>query len=323
MSKQLRQIGGCAGVLMAVVALATVAPVTAQGPSRSTPVSNDGSMVLSPEVGLAVEMNPFRGTGVVSAVDRALAVEGHVGGPDEMRPAASKIPSRETVLGFDSRQRVQPTTKYPQRATAYITSSIGSCTGWFAGPDLVVTAGHCVHTGGPGGSWANNVVVHPGRNDATSPYGSFAAQSLHSVIGWTNSSNEEYDYGAINLTSNIGNTVGWYGYYWQTASLDNAPAIINGYPGDKASGTQWVGADKVRATTTRQVFYKVDTFGGMSGSPMWEDRPIGSPFCANGPCAFGIHAYGTHGAAPHNANNHGTRIRQAVFNNIVNWVNLP
>ena len=79
----------------------------------------------------------------------------------------------------------------------------------------------------------------------------------------------------------------------------------------------------MRATEARQVFYMVDTFGGMSGSPVWEDRPIGSPDRANGPCVYAIHAYGTHGAAPHSTNNHGTRIVEAVYNNIVNWVNLP
>jgi glutamyl endopeptidase len=323
MSKQSKWTVSLVGMMCGAAAFVTTIPATAQAQSAHTPVSNDGSTISSPEVRLRVRAaQPYSGTGILSREDAALSIREYAPSPEETRPAASKIESIETVLGFDSRQRVQPTTFYPQRATAYITSSIGSCTGWFAGPDLVVTAGHCVHTGA-GGAWATNVVVYPGRNAASSPYGSFLAQSLHSVTGWTVSGDERYDYGAINLSSNIGNTVGWYGYYWQGATLDNSPTIINGYPGDKPAGQQWVGADKVRVTQARQAFYKVDTFGGMSGSPVWEDRPIGSPFCANGPCVYAIHAYGTHGAEPHASNNHGTRIVEAVFNNIVNWVNLP
>ena len=73
----------------------------------------------------------------------------------------------------------------------------------------------------------------------------------------------------------------------------------------------------------RQVFYKNDTFNGMSGSAVWNDRPAWSPFCADGPCIFAVHAYGLHGFAPHADNNHGTRINQPVFNNLVFWRNAP
>jgi glutamyl endopeptidase len=61
----------------------------------------------------------------------------------------------------------------------------------------------------------------------------------------------------------------------------------------------------------------------MSGSPVWQDRPPGSAFCSNGPCVMAIHAYGLHGASPHDAFNHGTRIREPVFNNLITWRNAP
>jgi glutamyl endopeptidase len=63
----------------------------------------------------------------------------------------------------------------------------------------------------------------------------------------------------------------------------------------------------------RQLFYQNDTFGGMSGSPIWLDK--------DGPYLIGIHAYGPHGRAPHSLHNHGTRITKAVFNNLVSWIN--
>ena len=131
-----------------------------------------------------------------------------------------------------------------------ITFTGGRCSGWLYGNDIVATAGHCVHDGGPGGNWKQNVQVFPGRNGNSSPYGSCTARRLHSVNGWVNSSNEEYDYGAIKLNCSIGNTTGWFGYWWQSASLNNGGSIINGYPGDKPL-TQWKSADSVRVSSER------------------------------------------------------------------------
>jgi len=312
-------------VLVGVAAFVRPAPAEAQG--MNTPVSSDGSEVGSSQAELAAESHPFRGTGVLSQEDRAETFQGYVPSREEiqsLRAAASRIPQTESVLGVDTRMRVNPTTAYPQRATALITFTGGFCTGWFYGPDIVATAGHCVHSGGGGGAWRTNVRVWPGYNAGSAPYGSFPAQSLHSVTGWTVSGNEQYDYGAINLNGTPGNTVGWYGIWWQAANLLNEPTIVLGYPGDKSpSQSQWVSADKVRTQDTFQVFYKLDTAGGPSGSALWQDRPSGSAFCANGPCAYGIHAYGLHGGSPHSTHNHGVFIRQALYNNLVTWRNLP
>lgn len=213
----------------------------------------------------------------------------------------------EIVLGFDSRQRLY-TTYYPARAQVLITFSGGRCSGTMIGKDTASTAGHCVHTGGSGGSWRSGVTVYPGANGSYHPYGYCTAKRLYSVIGWTENANEEYDYGAVKLNCTVGNTVGWYGI--TTAYPYNLPSIIQGYPGDKPL-TQWLSADKVRAISTRQVFYSNDTTGGMSGSAVWTDR--------SGPRIIGIHAYRTHGTGDHALYNHGTRITSEVFNNLVTW----
>jgi glutamyl endopeptidase len=238
------------------------------------------------------------------------------------RPANGKV-GIESIIGADTRVLINPTTSYPARAVALITfnqnGSSYRCTGWLYGKDVVATAGHCVHTGGPGGSWSTNVRVYPGRNGSSSPYGSCTAKRLYSVTGWINSSDERYDYGVVKLNCTIGNTVGWFGYWWQTATLTNLPTLISGYPGDKPL-TQWRSTDKVRVTQTLQLFYQNDTVGGMSGSPVYYNRPAGSASCT-GYCSMAIHAYGLHGSPPHSTNNHGTRIVQAVFNNLMAWKN--
>jgi glutamyl endopeptidase len=191
------------------------------------------------------------------------------------------------------------------------------CTGWFIGKNTLATAGHCVHNGV--NTWSTNMKVYPGRNGASSPFGSCSVKRLHSVNGWVNGGDERYDYGAIRLSNactNIGNTTGWYGF--MTAKAIGNVTQINGYPGDKPSGTQWRSFDTVRAQQARQTFYRNDTFGGMSGSPVY--RPSGGG-CT--PCGHTIHAYGLHGAPPHSTNNHGTKIITAVFNNLLTWKNLP
>jgi glutamyl endopeptidase len=220
---------------------------------------------------------------------------------------------KESIIGPDTRIRTY-TTYYPARAVALITFSGGRCTGWFIGPNTIATAGHCVHSGGANGSWYSSYKIYPGYDQTTAPYGSCTAKSLSSVTGWTQSGSESYDYGAIKLNCTVGNTVGWFGLLSTPNSLTNYPAIISGYPGDKPL-QQWWSSDTVRVTETYQLFYPNDTIGGMSGSPVWYDR--------NGPYAMAIHAYGLHGSSPHSAYNHGTRITQAVYNNLVAWKNAP
>jgi glutamyl endopeptidase len=148
-----------------------------------------------------------------------------------------------------------------------------------------------------------------GRSGASLPYGTVTSANFRSVTGWTNSSsgNENYDYGAIILPTQLGNTVGWFGLGVYTDSdLLGTVGNISGYPGDKPSGTQWYNARRIASVNSRKVFYDIDTAGGQSGSAVYR--------IVNGArYAFAIHAYG--GATT----NSGTRIVTPVFNNLVAW----
>lgn len=220
--------------------------------------------------------------------------------------AASDDIGINKVIGVDNRIQVNPTTTYPYRAVVHISSSIGGCTGWLIGPRTVATAGHCVFNNG---AWATNVVVTPGRNGLVKPYGSSQAHRLFSVAGWVNSGNGNYDYGAIQLKKPLGDTVGWFGFRWTSASLQDTWARISGYPGDKPFGTQWRHQGYVNNGTYR-LFYSIDTFNGQSGAPVYQ---LNYPNC--GPCGIAIHTGGT------TSGNWGTRIRQPVFNNLLYWKN--
>lgn len=224
---------------------------------------------------------------------------------------------QESIIGADNRIRVNPTTSFPARATVLITFSAGRCTGWLIGANTVVTAGHCVHPGGGGSFYpTSSYRVYPGRNGTSSPYGSCTARWVASVTGWTDSGDDRYDYGAIKLNCSVGNTTGWYGFFWQSASLTGLPTTINGYPGDKPL-TQWRSTDSVRVTQARRVFYQNDTVGGVSGAPVWYNRS------GCGICSMAVHAYGVYNGPPFSTNNHGTRITQAVYNNLKSWKDAP
>lgn len=222
----------------------------------------------------------------------------------------------ETVHGPESRVQITNTSIYPWRAIAslLITAADNSMwigTGWFISPRTLITAGHVVfikNSGVPGrDGWVKKVQVMPGRNGATLPYGSVTTANLRSVTGWTNSGDQNFDYGAIIIPTNLGNTTGWFGFgVYSDADLTSAVGNISGYPGDKPTGTQWYDAHRIASVNSRKVFYDIDTAGGQSGSAVY--RIIGG-----NRMAVAIHAYG--GATT----NSGTRINLDVYNNLVAW----
>ncbi len=225
-------------------------------------------------------------------------------------------PAAETVHGPDDRVQVTNTSVYPWRAHAslLITAADNSTwigTGWFIGPHTLMTAGHVVFIKNSGvagrDGWVKKIQVMPGRNGSSLPYGSITATSFRSVTGWTNNGDENFDYGAIVLPTELGNTVGWFGFgVYSDADLMVAVGNISGYPGDKPSGTQWYDARRIAAVNSRKVFYDIDTFGGQSGSAVYR-------IVNNARYGVAIHAYG--GAVT----NSGTRIVTDVFNNMVAW----
>jgi glutamyl endopeptidase len=225
-------------------------------------------------------------------------------------------PHAETVHGPDNRVKITKTSIYPWRAHAslLITAKDGSRwigTGWFIGPHTLMTAGHVVHiknSGVPGrDGWVKSIDVLPGRNAGSLPYGKVTSKSFRSVTGWTNSGDENFDYGAIIIPKDLGNTTGWFGFgVYTDADLKASVGNISGYPGDQPEGTQWYDAHKIASVDSRKVYYDIDTFGGQSGSAVYR-------IINGGRFGIAIHAYG--GATT----NSGTRISRPVYDNMVAW----
>jgi len=290
-------------------------------------VSSDGAMIpmvssIDPKTGKAVESAPgFAGAG--RSLSFGEVDDGLASGKSERKPITGSsdpvwdgIAQPKVVIGTDSRYRINPTTTFPARATVFITrngsSNTGHCTGWMINANTVATAGHCLHSGGSSGSWYTGLRIWPGKNGSSSPYGYCSVTRTFSVTGWTQSGSSDYDYGAVKINCSIGNTTGWFGFFSTSdASIVTLPSYISGYPGDKSYGEQWRSYDgKVDFVTStgRRILYQNDTFGGMSGSPVYYNRS------GCGYCSMAIHTGGYNSSY-----NRGTRIVSAVFNNLQSW----
>jgi glutamyl endopeptidase len=224
----------------------------------------------------------------------------------------------ESIIGTDDRTKVTAVDQYPWRCicSLLITAQNGTQylgTGWLVAPRLVLTAGHCVYMADEGG-WAAQIEVTPGRNGADRANGSATSRDLRSVTGWTQDNNSDCDYGAILLPADkrFGDTLGWFGYAVRDDDyLGQVTLNLSGYPGDGGPThedfTQWYMSRAVKDVMARQITYEIDTYGGQSGSPVWEMTADGSRY------GVGIHTFGT------SVSNGATRIVREVFDNIVLW----
>jgi glutamyl endopeptidase len=218
----------------------------------------------------------------------------------------------EAIIGTDSRFKVNPYT-YPERAVSLITYNGSThCTGWLVSKDTLVTAGHCVYSLTSKWRDASAFRIYPGYSDNYTPYGSCGVKAIYSSYGWVMAADSTADIGLLKLDCSIGNSTGYFGYF-AASSVDNTSVTINGYPGDKNDARQqWASIGTISRSTDSKLYYDNDTYGGMSGSPIWVRN-------SNNDTAWGI---GIH-TAGETTTNSGTRISQDVYELITAVKELP
>lgn len=166
----------------------------------------------------------------------------------------------------DTRVRVTPTTGWPWRAIAQISSNNGAyiCTGFFLGPHTVMTAAHCLYNPVELGGWATSVSVTPGMDGNTAPYGTQQGSSWSVADGWVLYETNGYDFGLITLPNdNLGNQVGWFTYQAATQAMVGSTANLSGYPGDKTATTQWEDSGQVKDLSAASISYDIYTYAGV------------------------------------------------------------
>jgi V8-like Glu-specific endopeptidase len=223
----------------------------------------------------------------------------------------------EVVLGADDRVRVSKErmamNPWRQICALRIVSQTDRTfvgTGWFIAPGILATAGHCVFLQNEGG-WAKSIRVIPAKHGADEPFNSVTSKKFASVDGWVEKRQRDFDYGVIFLDDfSIGTKVGNFAVDVLNASdLKGTDAQISGYPADRDSAAfQFFHARPMIDVTDTRLVYDIDTFGGQSGSPIWQETQ------ETGVVAVGIHTTG--GVS----SNSGTRISSDVMENLVNWI---
>lgn len=271
-----------------------------------------------PEIGLTYDV----ATGAVEE-DTALSLaalrdpEVHPPLPGTLaaRPDAIEDAIANVIFGSDTRVRVTPTDSFPASGRVRLVlefsdgyTSAGS--GTMIGSKYVLTAGHVVYSHDHGG-WATKITAFPGQDGSLKPW-TATATKLRSVTGWTEDEDNDYDYGLITLSSNLGNLTGTYCLgSFSDATLDTTYAYIYGYPADKAWGTQWGSGGPIEDYDSTMLYYDTDTYGGMSGAGVyrwWEGNR----------CVFGVHGGDTYYWLIHY--NRAARITNARFNLIESWM---
>ncbi len=242
-----------------------------------------------------------------------------------------------SVIGSDNRTKINNPKESPYLQTAYVRTIFDniynyktnkaesvtySSTAFLEGPNLAVSAGHCVYkdvTTGDYDDGKNNPRFPDkiefyfgcsGKSDYQkgSNYQYYAEAKIINIENYYyKHRSNEHDWAAIELDKNIGNSIGWYG---KTGNFTgNGSKIYSfGYPGDKTAATMWQSTGTMKSRGTFTYTYDMDTEHGQSGSPIFTKNTDGN-----------VYVCGIHTTSDGNAN-YGTIINLFIYSYLNSYV---
>lgn len=202
------------------------------------------------------------------------------------------------LIGDDERVKITGTTTFPYSAICYFdTSDGGGGTAWMIGPNLAVTAAHCVYNDGSGtrdtitSFWAGKKGPGNGLFNWRNPFGETSVTSIKYPAMYETFTGEDveslertrYDWAVLILEdSDLGYDTGWFGFGWTSSYPEGEEYTITGYPFDTQNGIEayymYTDSGEVRRGVTPDeknlediiLFHNVDTGEGQSGAPMYD-----------------------------------------------------
>ncbi len=240
----------------------------------------------------------------------------------------------------DSRIHEIQTTHFPWNTICHLSRDFGNgrwsgCTGALVGPQVVLTAGHCVYNH-LRRSAPLRIRVSPGRASRdVLPFGWVISSEYFVPRRFVEArfpnirDRQNFDYGVIILPRAFPGITSFMAVEApndaQLERLRHSKLfIVAGYPGDRPSGTLWRHAERIRRITPRRIYYTMDTCPGHSGSPVFYTRPQDGERVIVGIHTSGIvdergRAYGCSRdtvVAPPGLMNAGVRITEEVLHNV-------
>ncbi|AXX31889.1 trypsin-like serine protease [Actinosynnema pretiosum subsp. pretiosum] len=299
-----RRLAGALALALALAASALATTTATAAPDALTMVNGEGRTITLPAAATSALRSAAAGSsGTTTTPDR--------------KPSPDL--AADSVIGVDGRVQESAPSAFPWGAIAHLETNQGGCTGFMLSRDVLVTAGHCVHSGG---SWVTSYRVTPGRTAGSAPFGSCSGgiADVWTTSAWINGYPSDHDYGLVKLTCDIGYQTGWFGWWYSTGeNLVGQHFYAEGYPGDKPFGTMWWDGDSTYSQSANKLWYWIDTAPGQSGSPVYHYNSTTPGLCA-GWCVTAIH---TNGVAGGNPTNSGTRLRPDVMSFINYWISRP
>lgn len=173
---------------------------------------------------------------------------------------------------------------------------VNMCSASVVSKRLVLTAGHCVHSGENGrDGWFRNIHFVPAYRDGVAPFGVWKARSIYTTQDWYESEGvvpNRADYALLVMEDQdnrtIGERIGWLGI--KTEALHNNHVKMLGYPAniDRGEKMHQSNAAAAEVGLAETVLYGSNMGGGASGGP-WiqnfgvsgQDEPTGERYQRN------------------------------------------
>lgn len=208
-----------------------------------------------------------------------------------------------SVIGEDNRVKVTKTTSLPNRWIAYIVSywpdgSATRGTAWLYGKSVGATAAHCIYSKEKQ-TYPVKMVIYPGHSDGMNPFGSYTITRASIPRNYKLGEGSKYDFGVFKVNSDVGSKLGYFRVQYSANTYTGKFVRITGYPADKGNGL-WRDSGKIIKCENGRLYYKMDTYGGQSGSPIYFGKGTKRT-------CIGVH---TTGGPDYNR---GTRITKKMF----------